>query len=213
MAKALYRPDGAEAGNSGSVANRISERYGIPPEEVEALLVGKKPIPSGEPHPMTMGAVMKKEQPRELMTSQNNKWHPIVMLGMVLGILGILALGAATILIIKWDGHIATPEIAAKQEMSTPSLPPRAEPAQLPDTTANFVVQDSMTLDQLEALQNEQQKVAKKTPKRRAVTSRHYTTSNSIEAQERLAELRAEGNKRARIQRTQKGGVTMYQVR
>lgn len=212
MKKAVYSPEAAEPASSESVADRISERYGIPKAEVEALLGGNKPIPTGEAHPMTMGALMnKQQQPIEPMT-QDNKWHPIAMLGMVLGILGILALGAAIILILKWNGHLATPEMAAEHTVAP--APSRVDStSQAPDTAPNFVIQDSMTLEEMEAMPHEEAKPAKQQVKRKAPMRRHYTTSNNLEAQERLAEMRAEGNRRAKIQRITKGGVTLYQVR
>ena len=134
------------------------------------------------------------------------------MLGMVLGILGILALGAAIILILKWNGHLATPEMAT--EHATAPAPTRADStAHATDTAPNFVIQDSMTLEEMEAMPHEEPKPTKQPIKRKAPAKRHYTTSNNLEAQERLAEMRAEGNQRARIQRITKGGVTLYQVR
>ncbi len=223
MIKAVYSSEAGESGNAGSVSERISERYGIPPTEVEALLKGTKPIPQGEPHPMTMGALMGKEQSTQTMaTGDNNKWNPTATLGMILGILGILSLVVAILLIARWRGGPDHPPMIRMADMPdhavvTPAPPyaaPRVDTAKATvDSSAKNVLQPRVdVVIEPSELVPENAKPKKLTAKR-APTVKHFATSNSIEAQERLAEMRAEGNKKARVQRITKNGVTLYQVK
>ncbi len=182
---------------------RVSNRYGIPKNEIEALIAGK-PLGKREPHPLTMGALMDKKQTNPIMHDEKQSWSPVAVLGTILGVIGILSLIVLLVFIMRTPKKT---EPVAKQEIATPGAPSaELTPAPPPiDTTA--------TTSEVTPPAEEQAVKPKPAPKRRQVVARSYlTTSNSLEAEEKLAELRAEGNRKAKINISSKNGVTTYKV-
>lgn len=180
---------------------RVSSRYGIPKNEIEALIAGK-PIGKTEPHPLTMGALMDKQQTDLHMHDEKQSWSPIAVLGAILGVIGILSLIVLLVFIMRTPKksepilvkqEIATPAPATETVEAKPVLPPI-------DTLAPTPVEPAS--DKPKAIQ-----------KKKQVSSRSYlTTTNSLEAEEKLAELRAEGNRKAKINISSRNGVTTYKV-
>jgi hypothetical protein len=185
---------------------RVSNRYGIPKNEVEALIAGK-PLGKSEPHPLTMGVLMDKQQTDLHMHDEKQSWSPIAVLGTILGVIGILSLIVLLVFIMRAPKR---PEpVIVRQEIATPApmpVPVEAKPTLPPvDTIASAPVEPP-TAEPAPA-------VRKATPKKKQVSSRSYlTTTNSLEAEEKLAELRAEGNRKAKINISSKNGVTTYKV-
>jgi hypothetical protein len=179
---------------------RVSNRYGIPKSELEALIAGK-PLDKSEPHPLTMGVLMDKQQTDIYMHDEKQSWSPIAVLGAILGVIGILSLIVLLVFIMrtpkKTEPVIARQEIAIPDPVPVPVLPPI-------DTMASAPVEPLV-----EPTPNKPQAAQK----RKQVSSRSYlTTTNSLEAEEKLAELRAEGNRKAKINISSKNGVTTYKV-
>ncbi|HEY6172038.1 MAG TPA: hypothetical protein VIX80_07265 [Candidatus Kapabacteria bacterium] len=176
---------------------RVSSRYGIPQNEVEALIAGK-PIDKSEPHPLTMGVLMDKQQTDVYMHDEKQSWSPIAVLGAILGVIGILSLIVLLVFIMRTPKK---PEaVVARQEIATPA----------PVTEVNPVLPPIDTIASAAPPTSDKPKAA---PKKKQVSSRSYlTTTNSLEAEEKLAELRAEGNRKAKINISSKNGVTTYKV-
>lgn len=191
-------------------ALRISERYGVPPEEVDAVITDR-PLDPAEPHPMTIGALLKDTYQRKAsdMAQPQSRWTPASIVGITLGILGILAIATLLVFLLQWNKE-PRKEKHAKHKDTT---------AMLEEVTAAPPRLDSLTPPQEPlATTNEQVSEPASSPKpatrsRRSAPSPVLSTSNSLEAEERLAELRAAGNAKARITRVSKGGTTIYQVR
>ena len=177
---------------------RVSNRYGIPKSEVEALIAGK-PIDKSEPHPLTMGVLMDKQQTDVYMHDEKQSWSPIAVLGAILGVIGILSLIVLLVFIMRTPKK---PEpVVVRQEIATPA-PVTAE--------VNPVLPPIDTIASAQLPASDKPKAA---PKKKQVSSRSYlTTTNSLEAEEKLAELRAEGNRKAKINISSKNGVTTYKV-
>lgn len=185
---------------------RVSNRYGIPKNEIEALIAGK-PVRKIEPHPLTMGALMDKPQTDSHMNDEKQSWSPIAVLGAILGVIGILSLIVLLVFIMRTPKR--SEPILAKQEVPTtaPAIEPvEAKPVLPPiDTVSPIPVESTPS----ESVSDK----PKATPKRKQVSQRSYlTTTNSLEAEEKLAELRAEGNRKAKINISSKNGVTTYKV-
>lgn len=180
---------------------RIAERYGIPPEEVKAVITDRSVV-SGNPHPMTLGTLMSdNEQTKGSSMAQSSRWTPASVLLALLGILGTLALIALVIFLLRLDlGPRTEKEVVTIRD--TVALPPPVLPDRPADTTAVL----SEALPPPEPVQ-------RPVVRRRRAARPVLTTSNSIEAEERLAELRAEGNAKAKIRRVARGGTTIYEVR
>jgi len=185
---------------------RVSNRYGIPKSEVEALIAGK-PLGKSKPHPLTMGALMDKQQTDLHMHDEKQSWSPIAVLGAILGVIGILSLVVLLVFIMRTPKK---PEpVLAKQEIATPAPVPdpvEAKPLLPPvDTIAPTPIEPPAP--------ETATATPKAAPKKKQVSSRSYlTTTNSLEAEEKLAELRAEGNRKAKINISSKNGVTTYKV-
>jgi hypothetical protein len=131
-------------------------------------------------------------------------------------IIGLIILGALAILFFMARG--------CNQEPRQQTPPPTA-------TIDTVVVADTITTKDTVAVPlpaaTEEPKSApapkpavRKTPARKAASSAAssarnvaLSTTSSFAAQEKLAELKADGNTRAKIQRVTKNGVTVYQVR
>lgn len=190
-----------------SPVGRISEKYGIPPEDVEALL-GGKPVSASEPHPLTMGALMKgnlNKAKNAMNENERNSWSPVAVLGAILGIAGILSLIVLLVFITRW-GHHGQQKIALRDTVVMQVPPPPMPPPQI-DTamTASPRQMEPQTLPEAE-----KKPVA---ASHKNVHKPYLSTSSSIEAEERLAELRAEGNRKAKIVRRTHGGITFFDVK
>ena len=185
---------------------RVSNRYGIPKSEVEALIAGK-PLGKTVPHPLTMGALMDKQQTDLHMHDEKQSWSPIAVLGAILGVIGILSLIVLLVFIMRTPKK--SEPILAKQEIATPA--PATEPVEAKPV---FLPIDTVAPVPVEPLSSEPvSDKPKATPKRKQVSSRSYlTTTNSLEAEEKLPELRAEGNRKAKINISSRNGVTTYKV-
>lgn len=183
---------------------RVSNRYGIPKNEIEALIAGK-PLGKREPHPLTMGALMdKKQQTDSTMYDEKQSWSPVAVLGTILGVIGILSLIVLLVFIMRTPKKT---DPLAKQEIATPGAP-TAELTPAPPPIDTLAATPEVTPPTEEEVEK-----PKPTPKRKQVAARSFlTTSNSLEAEEKLAELRAEGNRKAKINISSKNGVTTYKV-
>lgn len=186
---------------------RISERYGVPLEEAEAV-VTDRPLAPGEPHPMTIGTLMKEEQSKGITMNQTQKrWTPLSVAGTLLGILGILA--TLTLLVfLLWGRNEPRKEkeiLELKDTTATTgeitAATPRLDSLPVGDTTAIMAAPLPLPAPRPAARP------------RRHIPRAVLSTSNSIEAEERLAELRAGGNTKAKIRRVERGGTTIYEVR
>lgn len=182
---------------------RVSSRYGIPKGEIEAFIEGK-PLDKSEPHPLTMGVLMDKQQTDVYMHDEKQSWSPIAVLGAILGVIGILSLIVLLVFIMRTPKK---PELATvRQEIATPA--PIAEPTKPIVPPVDTIV--PVPVEPLVQPSPDKPTVA---PKKKQVSSRSYlTTTNSLEAEEKLAELRAEGNRKAKINISSKNGVTTYKV-
>jgi hypothetical protein len=193
------REQAEESHTSSETAVAISERYGVPPQEVDAIIMDR-PVQHGTPHPMTLGALMNDTDKSKgsRMTQSQSRWNPAAVVGTVLGILGTLAIVTLLIFILRWDKE-----------------PSKAEVVTVKDTV--FVAVPS-SLDTLPTIQDSDVEPApltttKPIARRRTGAAPVLSTSNSLEAEERLAELKAAGNSKARIVRVNRRGTTLYQVR
>lgn len=184
-----------EGHQRSETAQKISERYGVPKEEVDAIITNR-PIQPGAPHPMTMGSLMKDSHTStgSYMTQPHSRWSPAAIVGIVLGILGILAIATLLVYILREPRKVEVvmqepPAEVIPPEPDTVFIEPIAEPAPEPAPAPKPAV------------------------RRRTAPAPVLSTSNSLEAEERLAELKAAGNSKARITRVTRGGTTIYQVR
>lgn len=182
---------------------RVSNRYGIPKSDVEALIAGK-PLDKSEPHPLTMGVLMDKQQTSLYMHDEKQSWSPIAVLGAILGVIGILSLLVLLVFIMRTPKK---PEpVIVRQEIATPA--PVAEPVEVKP-----VLPPIDTIASEEPIVQPTPNKPKAASKKKQVRSHSYlTTTNSLEAEEKLAELRAEGNRKAKINISSKNGVTTYKV-
>jgi hypothetical protein len=185
---------------ASETALKISERYGVPPAEVDAIIMDR-PVQPGTPHPMTMGALMKDTDKSKgsRMAQPQSRWNPATVVGTVLGILGILAIVTLLIFILRWDKE-----------------PKKAEVVAVKDTVFVAVASSLDTLPTIQDSDIEPAPMPTTKPivrRRRTAAAPLLSTSNSLEAEERLAELKAGGNTKARIVRVNRRGTTLYQVR
>lgn len=183
-----------EGHRRSETARKISERYGVPKEEVDAIIADRR-IQPGKPHPMTMGSLMKDSHTTtgSYMTQPHSRWSPAAIVGIVLGILGILAIATLLVFILQEP---------RKVEVVMQEPPAEVIPAPEPDTVFLAPVAEP-----------EPPPAPKPAVRRRTAPAPVLSTSNSLEAEERLAELKAAGNSKARITRVTRGGTTIYQVR
>jgi len=186
---------------ASETALKISERYGVPPQEVDAIIMDR-PVQAGTPHPMTIGALMKDTDKSKgsRMAQQQSRWNPATVVGTVLGILGILAIITLLVFLLRWNKE------------------PKKEVVVVPDTTQDIVAApprlDSIPEEPI--VEEAPEPVPPPKPvvrRRRTAPAPVLSTSNSLEAEERLAELKAAGNTKARIVRVNRRGTTLYQVR
>lgn len=190
-------PTGAPP-HASETALRISERYGVPPEEVDAIIADRQ-IRRGQPHPMTMGALMNEHDTftGAHMAQSQSRWSPADVVGIVLGILGILAIATLFIFLLSWNKQPHPTETIIRDTVRVVEAAPPV------DTMASEPI-----VDEAPAMAP-----PRTVARRRTAPAPLLSTSNSLEAEERLAELKAAGNTKARITRVNRGGTTIYQVR
>ncbi|HET9135811.1 MAG TPA: hypothetical protein VFO76_04175 [Candidatus Kapabacteria bacterium] len=201
MLRIQYAPD--ERSGSNDASKRLAERFGIPEEEVKKLITPKPnepaPLPKIEP-------IMKQNR------DTRSGWNAISTLGALLGIVGILSL-IVVIMMLMNHHH----ERMIVEHIPPPPVLPTPAPAPAPPAAAPMP-DSCCTPAQAQATEEpkpETQAAPKHKVSRRSGTSKTsaYKTSNSMEAEERLAELRAEGNSKAKITTTKKNGVLMFEVK
>lgn len=199
---------------STGASKRLSERYGIPESEVSSLLYGKTSAANESvPLPKFRGET---SMPN---TEKNSSWNPVSILGALLGVIGVLSLVVAIIVLQRHNG----PDMPfgfhheMSSQMSRPMPPEAIMPPESP------MMKDSCCMTPDEKGMNsptsaapetqEPQPTQKKTQRTTKSAPKGFTTSNAMEAEEHLADLRAEGNSKAKIRTSTKNGVTTYSVR
>ncbi|MBS1902338.1 MAG: hypothetical protein JSS75_01380 [Bacteroidetes bacterium] len=204
---------------SGGASKRLSERYGIPESEVQNLLYGTQsasapniPLPSVKGEPAMPTAV-----------ERNSRWNPVSILGALLGVVGVLSL-VVVIMMLQRDRMPELPATTMHHLQMPPEMPPQAPPpapesgmaAAAPKIDSCCMPSSPKTTEETSANEPSSEKPSTTPKKRRTVShprSTGYSTTNSMEAEEHLAELRAEGNAKAKISSSTKNGVTTYTVR
>ena len=220
----LLSPEGDKGSGNGETVRRLAERYGIPERDVEALLYGSR-APKSE----AMGSDMKEKSMAEdfrpgyrgMSPQRDTGWSPLNVLSAILGILGIVAIIAMVMMFAMrnrredFEGNripgTSTPMMATKPNSvgikDSACCTPKKEAAAM-----NTVPDDDSMQGMSEETSN-----PKPSPKKHKAAHHHsasgFTTPNSIEAQEHLAEMRAEGNSKARIRQSTKNGITVYSVK
>lgn len=204
---------------SGGASKRLSERYGIPQDEVKKLLYG-----ANAPTP-TASDVLSNDSGGTPMpiTEKNNRWNPVSILGALLGVIGVLSLIVAIIVLqrngpeLPWEFHHTMPHDMV-QSMPPEAVMPAPEAPKTMDSCCMKPNETSTSQSNTEAPVNDEAEAPKPVTKKTHHSMHHQTpkgfaTSNSMEAEEHLAELRAEGNSKAQIRSSTKNGVTTYSVR
>jgi hypothetical protein len=214
----FFAADAEKGSGSSEPVKRLANRYGIPEKDVEALLYGSR-APKTEAFGSDTKEKIMADEFRPNYTIQppprERGWSPINVISAIVGVLGIMALTIILISVLKRhefnhasDGipspHTAVPNPPSPtmQDTSSP-MPKSAVMNEKPDD-----VPPPSEPNEIEA---------KPAPKKHHATSSHishgFTTTNSIEAQEHLAELRADGNSKAKIHSSSKNGMTIYNVK
>ncbi len=215
----FYSPDTEKSSGTSEPVKRLAGRYGIPEKEVEALLYGSRAPKSEASGSDTKGKPMADdfrpnytiEQPR-----RERGWSPVNVLSAIVGILGIMALAIILISVLRRHdmNHMAgrmppPPPVSAANQPHPATID---SSSQAPKESAINDKQDDVPPP---AETNEI--AAKPSAKHHSSTRPHasagFTTTNSMEAQEHLAELRADGNSKAKIHSSSKNGVTIYNVK
>jgi hypothetical protein len=206
-----FSPDASDSPGSGEPVKRLSERYNIPEKDVEALLYGSR-APKGE---LGGSSTKDKTMPEIHNTNYgpNRGWSPLTVISLVLGILGIMALSIILFHMLHHERHEFPPRFGG-------NMPPQMMPAPYPQPQPTDTVRTpSPAMNQApeeprpEVRYPYSENPAPRKTHRPSTTSSGFSTSNSIEAQEKLAEMRADGNTKARIRSTKRNGVTIYNVR
>jgi hypothetical protein len=212
----LFSPDEAAGSGSSEPVKRLAARYHIPENDVEALLYGSRAPKIGqESSSLNETRTMQDDfRPSYGAPQRDRGWSPVTILSIVVGLLGLMALTILLIAVIRKDNLHDRERIAYDRMMIPPPImhPPVQPPQPQQDTTKKPGLSDNaQSADANPPSENEMAKPAPKhhTPR----TPSGFSTSNSLEAQEHLAELRAEGNTKARIHESTRNGVTIYTVR
>jgi hypothetical protein len=202
----MFRHHKAADERSGSAGKRLSDRFGIPEREVNDLLYGRQqqaadtnPLPKGE---------LRMPTP----TPDSHRWGPASVLGALLGIAGILSL--VTLMMVIFHHHREM-DRADRVYMPPPVMqpPPEALPQPSPGSPA-IVPSPNPQASEPSSPSVDQGKDVQTTPKKKVHhQSKGYSTTSNMDAEEHLAELRADGNKHAQIRSSKKNGVITYDVR
>ncbi|MDP4229589.1 MAG: hypothetical protein Q8916_04190 [Bacteroidota bacterium] len=141
-------------------------------------------------------------------------WSPVNVLSLVVGILGVMALTIILIAVLRRpnfhhmsDGMPHPPP----PMMMTPNQPPQRGGMDSSRRETPSMNENQGTVPP-PATMNEMERPSPKPRRHTSSRSSAFTTSNSVEAQEHLAEMRADGNTKARIRMKTKNGVTIYSV-
>ncbi len=211
MSKFLYSTDSNTPQGDGS--KRLSERFGIPEHEVKKLLYGEQARPNPTLPPQGVPVMI--TPPKE-----RSYWNPISVLGALLGVIGILSLVALMMVLMNHrrppfgaEFGMNQPPPMMRNEIPQPAQP--MPPTAMTDSCCKTDKTPATADAQPEPTPEEQ--IPKAKPQRKAVhkatPSKGFVTSNSMEAEERLAELKADGNAKAKISSRKKDGVLMYEVK
>ncbi len=212
----IFSADTEKSSGSSEPVKRLATRYGIPEKDVEALLYGSRAPKSEASGSDRKGKPMADEyRPNFSVPSPHERgWTPLNVLSTIVGILGIMALTIILISILKrheFNPHMAggiPPPMVTPQNSPPPAMPDTSAPKETSMKEKSDDVPPPAEPNELEA------KPAQK--KHRSITthtSAGFTTTNSLEAQEHLAELRADGNSKAKIHQSSKNGMTVYNVK
>ncbi len=217
MALRFYAPD--ERSGSADASKRLSERFGIPEQEVRKLLYGSGSSAAPTPPPPTPPPTPPVIQPPVIMPQPEHHWNPVSTLGALLGVIGILALAAAIVIIMRVQHHEPPMivDMPPRHEMPAPAAEPPPPSAMPKDSCCqpSTAVTDKPT-ETAPAEEPKQEKPTVSKPAHHKVktsSAAAYRTSNSMEAEEKLAELRADGHSKAKIRTITKNGVTLYEVK
>lgn len=144
-------------------------------------------------------------------------WSPVNVLSAIVGVLGIMALTIILISVIHRNNFYHMGAGMPPPPMMTPN-PPR--PAMLDSSSSaprkeGTAMTDRQDDAQKPSVTNEAGSNPDAKPHYRIIrhASPGFSTSNSVEAQERLAEMRADGNSKAKIRQKTKNGITIYSVK
>jgi len=212
-----YSPDAETNTGSNQPVKRLAERYNIPEKDVEALLYGSR-APKSE----ALGSDMKGKSMADEFRSNYNApprqsgWSPINVLSAIVGVLGIMAL--TIILISVLQRHNYNRMADGMMHPPPPIIIPNPPHPAMQDTSSSAPKNTSSNeQDDVPPPATTNEINSKPTLKSHSHIERHsspgFSTSNSVEAQEHLAEMRADGNSRAKIHQSSKNGVTIYSVR
>ena len=212
----LYSPDTERGSKGKEPVKRLADRYNIPEKDVEALLYGSR-----APKSDALGSDIKGKSMADEFRSnyggppRQSGWSPVNVLSAIVGVLGIMALTIILISVLQRNNfhHMEGGMMHPPPPMMAPNPPhPSMQDTAAPKNTAMNDKQDDVPSP---AATNEIE--SKPAPKTTRHIVRHsspgFTTSNSVEAQEHLAELRADGNSKAKIRQSSKHGVTIYSVK
>ncbi|MEI8134350.1 MAG: hypothetical protein WCH46_04620 [bacterium] len=215
----LMAADDSGSAKSDEPVQRLASRYNIPEKDVAALLYG-----SGAPKVATEGSSIKGNTMADDFRAgygapqmRDRGWTPMTVLSLVVGILGIMALAVLLVAILRHDGSNER-EMMMRHHMMGMMPPPMMRPPHGNDTAMGMRPPHSGNPAAVEnepapSAQNEVDGPAPKVTKKHSARSTSgFTTSNNLEAEEHLAELRSEGNTKARIHESTKNGVTIYSV-
>jgi type IV secretory pathway VirB10-like protein len=209
--------------NGRSRVSILAERFGMTNEEVEELLRSTREEYSAPSTPLPE-AVYQPIPPTASVNTSTSSAHRQPVSGIFLAVLFtalLIALGIALSLKHGWFQQRADRQIAAQHIDTIHKLPKAAELAsKLPEKTSDSV-SDEVPPDMLAEAREKHPVAPVPAPPRRiksnaqperATTKPALTTSSNFEAEEHLAELRADGNDKAHIKTTRKGGNVKYQV-
>ena len=212
----IFSPDGEKGSSSSEPVKRLASRYGIPEKDVEALLYGSRAPKSEASGSDTKGKLMADEfRPTyNIQPPRERGWSPINVLSAIVGILGIMALAIILVHVIKrpafehMGGGMQPPP-----PMNAPNPP---HPAMMDTSPTSKEPGISEKQDDVPPPAQSNEIAPKQAPKKHHSTSHSssgFRTTNSMEAQEHLAQMRADGNTKAKIHGSSKNGVTIYNVK
>jgi hypothetical protein len=214
----LLSPDTDSGSGSSEPVKRLASRYNIPEKDVEALLYGSRAPKSEASGSDIKGKSMADEFRSNYGAPQKQSgWSPVNVLSAIVGVLGIMALTIILISVIHRNSMYHMGGGMPPPPMMAPNPP---HPAMLDSSSSAARREGTAMADKQEDAQkpsmtNEAESNPAAKPHYRIIrhSSPGFSTSNSVEAQERLAEMRADGNTKARVRQKTKNGVTIYNVK
>lgn len=185
---------------------KLAEKYGVPPEKIREMS-GKQGVPSREYWESEPSA-------RPVQNSTVHVGAPITRRDTPLSlILGGILLFLILALLIFYRNPRQSNQITqtAITEDTASQVITEADTAGIPEMTQ--AERDSIYFASQPPKVVDPTPVRRSTPvRRRSSTRAVLTTSSSLNAYQRLAELKAEGNSRARLRTVNRRGVTLYSV-